>query len=110
MFVGEDGVERPFEDFNPTECIRHQHEGRDSVESVASAVVFDGGLFCFVCQKSFYVASTVPPDQYPFEPGEIVVRDSERAFLPEPGNVDWEKLLRQKFLVVSAPMGTGKTT
>jgi hypothetical protein len=110
MFVGEDGVTRAFEDFGEGEMIRHQHEGRTGVENSASAVVHDGCFFCFVCQKTYYVASTLPPDTYPFLPCEIHQRDEAGAFLPPPDSVDWSELLGRRFLAISSPMGTGKTT
>jgi Origin of replication binding protein len=110
MFVGEDSVTRAFEDFREGEMIRHQHEGRRGVENSASAVVYDGCFFCFVCQKTYYVASTLLPDTYLFLPSEIHQRDKAGAFLPPPDLVDWSELLGRQFLAISSPMGTGKTT
>jgi hypothetical protein len=110
LFIGEDGLARRFEDFNEGEMIRHQHENRDTVENQASAVVFNGCFFCHVCQKTYYVLSKLELDPYPFDETETRRVDCVKAFLPRLDSVDWGELLSRKYLVVSAPMGTGKTS
>jgi hypothetical protein len=110
LFVGEDGLERPFEEFNEGEMIRHRHENRCTVENQASAVVFDSCFFCHVCQKTYYVSSKLAADPYPFVETEIEKVNCFKAFLPSPGTIDWSTVLKTKYLAVSAPMGAGKST
>jgi hypothetical protein len=110
VFVGEDGLERQFEDFSEGEMICHKHENRSEIESVASAVIFPGCFYCHVCLKTYYVLSRLAPDPYPFEESEIHRVDCVKAFLPKPESMDWATLLQKKYLVIAAPMGTGKTS
>jgi hypothetical protein len=104
-YKGEDGIVRPFLMYRPNDVIFHSHDGID-MEQNASATVFAGGFRCWVCNKSYGVPrSKSMEESFDFE-DTLVETENPHMRLP---NIDWISQQTQKFCVISAPMGSGKT-
>ena len=72
-----------------------------------SGCVFQGGYWCSDCGKSTIVPGMSPWEEpYVFLPDEIVCDTSAEKYMP---NLDWDTLLARKYVVIAAPMGSGKT-
>jgi hypothetical protein len=72
-----------------------------------SGCVFQGGYWCAECGKSTIVPGMSPWEEpYVFLPDEIVCETSAEKYMP---NIEWDTLLARKYVVIAAPMGSGKT-
>jgi hypothetical protein len=109
-FLGEDGRMRKFLDFNEGESLFHVHGGVR--EQTASACVFNGGFTCFGCSTTYKLPQrddgldAYYAEAFEFHDSETQRTDDPMAYMPD---ADWTTLLQKKFVVISAPMGAGKT-
>ena len=105
-FTSEDGEYKAFKRFKVGEFLRHVHNGVE--ENTASAKVFAGGFHCFGCNSTFgYVKDDTKEPEYPYQDEDITLTDDHLAYMPD---VDWAGITSdKKFVVMDAPMGSGKT-
>jgi Origin of replication binding protein len=69
--------------------------------------VFPGGFRCFACNETFIVPWTKPFEElYPVEPDQITESDNASTYMPR---IKWRLALEKRFIVINAPMGSGKT-
>jgi hypothetical protein len=110
LFLGEDGRMKKFVEFKEGDSLFHVHGGVR--EQTASANVFKGGFTCFGCSKTYRLPSpdggldAYYADDFAFLESETQRSDEPTAYMPD---VDWTTHLKRKFVVISAPMGAGKT-
>jgi hypothetical protein len=97
----ENGEKKSFGDCKPGELVFCCNLERPS------GCVFEGGIWCSECRKSTVVPGMSPWEEpYLFLPQEIVCDSSAKQYMPD---LDWDTLLGRKYVVVAAPMGSGKT-
>ena len=102
-FRDKQGDIKPFKLFKEGDFLYHTYGGVE--ERTPSGKVFHGGFRCFGCNTMFVVPWESPWEKpYEFLPGEIV-QGQERQQMPD---IDWGTLQKSKFIIISAPMGTGK--
>jgi hypothetical protein len=77
------------------------------VDGPPSARVFDGGLYCKVCDRTLLTPVGCPWEEaYPFLADEMTADLDATAYMPD---VDWDVMLSKKYVVIEGPMGSGKT-
>ena len=117
-----------FSNIQNGELVYHRHDGQIEEEGQASAkVIFTPtrrGVFCYRCQI-FYVMEETEGDhlgakeeRYPYTNDDIREADLDSEgrhfpFIADPlnqNNLPWKRWLEKcKFIIVDAPMGSGKT-
>jgi hypothetical protein len=101
----ETGERKALNDCEEGEWVFHCGDHRAGTRP--SARVFDGGLYCKVCDKTFLIPAGCPWEEaYPFLVDEMTVSADPREYMPD---VDWGVMLSKKYIVIEAPMGSGKT-
>jgi hypothetical protein len=101
----ESGGLKAFKDCDEGDWFFHCSNGQGADRP--DARVFDGGFWCTACRLAFTDAATSPWEEpYPFTCDETVASPDPKAYLPD---LDWGVLLDKKYVVIEAPMGSGKT-
>jgi hypothetical protein len=106
MLLTETGVRKEFKDCEDGDWVFHCTDG-SSLGAVPTARVFDGGMWCSACKVTYTGNESSPWEEpYPFLTEEMEMSSNSQAYMPE---LDWDKLLSKKWVVIEAPMGSGKT-